>query len=135
VKTATGDQGGLHLGPAEQMTQMTGHGPRVLMVYTPDASYEMSPMMLGGEFAIELLQSLILAFLLAGIAAGVGARIMYALAAGVMVGIATNGSYHIWFGFPHDYTAVQILIPVVGYLAAGIAIAFILPRRSVEAAA
>lgn len=133
VKTATGEQGGLYMAPAAQMEKMTGRGPRLLTVYTPDASYEMSPMQLGGEFGIELAQSIILAFLLAGIAAGVGGRIAYAVAAGIMVGIATNGSYHIWFGFPHDYTAAQILIQVVEYLVAGIVIALVLRRHNVPA--
>lgn len=134
IKGATGDQSGLYIAPGSAMAgnhpDAPTSGPSLLMVYKADTAYTMSPMQLGGEFALELVQSLILAFLLAAMAVGMGARIGYAVAAGVMVGIATNGSYHIWYGFPHDYTLAAIAIQVVEYLVAGIAIALILPRRA-----
>ena len=131
IKGATGDQSGLYVAPGAAMEGNAPEtGPSLLMVYKSQSAYAMTPMQLGGEFALELVQSLILAFLLAAMAVGMGARIGYALAAGVMVGIATNGSYHIWYGFPHDYTAAMIGIQVVEYLVAGIVIALILPKRT-----
>ena len=133
ISGATSAQAGLYVAPAAAMNMQPDapkSGPTALIVYRPDVQYQPMPIQIVGEFVLELVQCVILAFILAGIAAGAGARIGFALAAGVMVGISTNGSYHIWFGFPHDYTAVQIGIQVVEYLLAGIVIALILPKRA-----
>lgn len=131
IKGATGDQSGLYVAPGAAMEgKAPESGPSLLMVYKSQSAYAMTPMQLGGEFVLELVQAIILAFLLAAMAVSTGARIGYAIAAGVMVGIATNGSYHIWYGFPHDYTLASIAIQVVEYLVAGIVIALILPKRA-----
>jgi hypothetical protein len=134
IKAATGDASGLYIAPGAAMSENPpASGPSLFMVYKSQSAYVMSPMQLGSEFALELVQSVILAFLLAGMMVSMGARIGWAAAAGVMVGIATNGSYHVWYGFPVDYTAAAIGIQVVEYLVAGIVIALILPRQSAAA--
>lgn len=86
------------------------------------------------EFISELVQALIAAWLLAQAAiAAYARRVLFVAAVGVAVGIGTNVSYHIWYGFPANYTVANVVIQVVGYLAAGLVIAAVLRRK--EAAA
>jgi hypothetical protein len=91
--------------------------------------------MMASEFAIEFVQALVLAFLLAQFVASFAARVMWSVAAGVMVAISTNGSYYIWWGFPADYTMVAIGIQLVQYLLAGIVMGLILPKAAAAATA
>jgi hypothetical protein len=116
------------------MENMTGSGPSLMMVYRANVPYEVNPVMMGSEFAIEFVQALILAFLLSQFVASFGARVMWAVAAGVMVAISTNGSFHIWWGFPLDYTLVAIGIQVVQYLLAGIVMGLLLPKATAATA-
>ena len=48
----------------------------------------------------------------------------------VSAGIATNVSYWNWYGYPLDYTVVQVLMEIVGGLVAGLAIAAIVRPRT-----
>jgi hypothetical protein len=122
------DKDGLYMFPmAMAKGDTNAKGPEGLLVYRANVT-NMSPAMLGGEFALELIEMVILAFLLAQIRVGLWCRIGFAAAAGVMVAITTNGSYYIWFGFPPDYTAAQIFMVIAGYTFGGTVIAFILPK-------
>ena len=42
-------------------------------------------------------------------------------AIGVVASLVTNASYRIWYGFPGDYTAAQIVISFMSYVLAGLA--------------
>lgn len=87
---------------------------------------DMAPLM-GKELGLEIVQALILAWLLTNLTvAGLGARAAAAALVGVAVGIGTNGSYWNWWGFPTDYTLAAVIIQVVGYAVAGVAIALVL---------
>jgi hypothetical protein len=98
--------------------------------YAPD----MAPLM-GKELGLEVVQSLILAWLLSGlVAAGLAARTVAAALVGVAVAISTNGSYWNWWGFPTDYTLAAMVIQIVGYTVAGLVIAFILGWKRKAAA-
>ena len=129
LRTATGDKSGLYVAPAAAMTgQAPADAPSVFLVYHSPSVYVMSPMQLIGEFVLELIQAIVLVFILAQMMnQSMGSRIGWAVAAGVMVGIATNGSYHLWYGFPPDYTFAMIGIQVVGYLLIGIVAGLLLP--------
>jgi hypothetical protein len=136
VKSAVNDASGMYVAPAAAMAgEGTGSGPGLVALYRSNTSYEPSPAMLGCEFAIELVQALILAFLLAQFAPSFVARALGGLLAGVMVGVSTNGSNHIFYGFPLDYTIASAGIQVVQYLLAGIVIGLVLPRAASAAQA
>lgn len=141
-----GDKDGLYVFPgvggdphadeaaAAKMAERMKTGPSGFVLYHgPGRSDAMAPLMIR-EFVLELVQSLILAWLLAGLAvATLGRRVLVALAAGVAVGIGTNGSYWVWWGFPLEYTLGSVAIQVIGYTLAGVAIALILGRKTATA--
>ncbi len=129
LKTNIGDADGLYMFPmAMAKGDTNAKGPEGMLVYHSNIS-TMSPMQLGSEFVIEIVEMVILAFLLAQTRIGnLWCRVGFAAAAGVMVAITTNGSYHIWYGFPADYTAAAMLMTVVGYSVGGTVIALLLPK-------
>jgi hypothetical protein len=101
-----------------------------LIYHPPGASTDMTPMLIK-EFAKELAQSLIAAFLLSlTMIAGYFGRVGFVTLVGVFAGLGSDTSYWIWYGFPCTYTLAQITIEVVGALAAGLVIAWWLGRRA-----
>jgi hypothetical protein len=83
------------------------------------------------EFLNELVQALIAAWLLAQAAIiGYARRVTFVTAIGVAVGIGTNVSYLVWYGFPGSYTIANIAMTVIGYFAAGLVIAAVLRRNA-----
>lgn len=99
-----------------------------LLVYFPTNRLAYQAWKSAAEGGKDVAEGLLLAALMAGLGA---ARFLprwgLAAAAGAMVGIATNGAYAIWYGFPLDYTAMRAAIVFVAFLAAGAVIAWILP--------
>lgn len=89
----------------------------------------MTPMLIK-EFAKQFVESLIFAWIVSMIAFGFSTRVMAVTAMGLAAGIATNISYWNWYGFPLDYTMAQVFMEVVSALVAGLAIAFVLGRRT-----
>jgi hypothetical protein len=139
VKTATGEKDGLYVAPSEMAQGAATEGPMVFMVYRhsvkmSDNPADMLPQMFM-EVAIDIIESLILAGLLAAMAVGFAARVGWSAAAGLMAGLATMGSYHIWYGFPAEYVGAAIVDEIICFLVAGIVIALILGRRGPAAAA
>ena len=104
--------------------------PSGLLVYHPPGAGGMTAQMLIIEFVKEVIVSLIAAFLLAQTAlAAYAARVGFVALTGVAAGLTTNVSYWNWYGFPADYTIAYAAIEIIGYLAAGLAIAALLKRK------
>src|SRR5665213_354216 len=107
-----------------------GHG---LLIYSPagqNADTNMAPMLIK-EFLKQFVQALIAAFLVSMmIGATFGMRVGAVTLISVSASIATNVSYWNWYNFPLDYTLVQMVIEIVSGLAAGIAIAWWLGRKT-----
>jgi hypothetical protein len=88
---------------------------------------------LGIEFATELVEAILVVFLLVQTRlATFGGRVAFVTAAGILTAIATNISYWNWYGFPRIYTASYMFIQVVGFLCVGIVAALVL-RKSIPA--
>jgi len=96
------------------------NGPSGLMVYHPRREYAIGRL-LGVEFATELIQALIAAWLLSMtmVATFTGRLGVYALA-GVIAAVATNVSYWNWYGFPSAYTFAYMFTAWLGYIWAGL---------------
>jgi len=135
-----GDQSGLFFFPwtdmknpnamAEETARMKIE-PSGLLIYHPPGTVGMSVRMLIVEFVKETIVSLIAAFLLAQtLLAGYLARAGFVALTGLAAGITTNVSYWNWYGFPTDYTFAYASTDVIGYVAAGLAIAAILKRAT-----
>ena len=72
---------------------------------------------LGIEFVTELVESILVVFLLAQTTiASFAGRVGFVLVAGILAAIATNVSYWNWYGFPCLYTASYMFIQIIGFL-------------------
>jgi hypothetical protein len=110
--------------------KMAANPSGILMYHAPGRPFTFGKW-LGIEFATELLESILVVFLLAqtAIASFVG-RVGFVLVAGILAAIATNVSYWNWYGFPCVYTASYMSIQVIGFLCVGIVAALVLPKRA-----
>jgi preprotein translocase subunit SecD len=106
------------------------------MIYQPAGSRQGSMMpMLGMEFVKEFIQALIAAWIVSLVAvATYFGRVGVVTAIGVSGTLMTNASYHIWYGFPTDYTLAAFTVDIVGAFVAGLAIAWWLGRARVISA-
>jgi len=142
LEASAGAKGGLYSFPDRQgpegrlsdaqyakRLETTAHG---LIAYRPPGTPMLSPNQLVGEFALELAEALILAFLLRNIVLHtIPGRTAYAAVVGAVVAITTNGSYWNWYGFPLDYTFTLAFTQWVGFVIAGgvIAVVYSWARR------
>jgi glycerol-3-phosphate acyltransferase PlsY len=85
---------------------------------------------LGVEFGTELLQAILVVFLLAQTRiVSFAGRVGFVLVAGILAAITTNVSYWNWYGFPCVYTASYMVIQIVGFFLVGVIAALVLPKR------
>ena len=144
LQGALGDQDGLYLFPGsgngtksedaaarKTMEERTAKEASGLLVYhAPGRDTAMGPY-IGKELALELVQTLVLAWLISKLAATTfGGRTLAAVAVGAVVAIGTNGSNLIWYGYPPAFTHAAIIIQLVGYTVAGVVIAAMLGRKA-----
>jgi len=137
---------GLGLGPKptreqkneamKHMNEKLANNPSgIMMFYPPGRTFSMGRS-LGIEFATELLESILVVFLLAQtrIDNFVG-RVGFVFVAGILAAIATNVSYWNWYGFPKRYTVAYMFIQVVGFLCVGLVAALVLRKSAPQTAA
>jgi len=102
----------------------------ILMYHAPGRPLSLGKL-LGVEFGTELLEAILVVFLLAQTRiASFAGRVGFVLAAGILAAIATNVSYWNWYGFPCVYTASYMFIQIVGFLCAGIVAALVLRKTA-----
>jgi len=101
----------------------------ILMYHAPGLRFEFGKR-LGIEFATELLEAILVVFLLAQTRiVSFAGRVSFVLTAGILAAIATNVSYWNWYGFPSVYTASYMLIQIVGFFCIGVVAAVALRNR------
>jgi hypothetical protein len=108
------------------------HG-RGYLVYSPASTGDADRMgqMLTGEFLKQFVQAAA-ATLLVSLIIGLSywGRVGAVTLTGVIAGIATNVSYWNWYGYPLDYTVVQVAIEIASAFFSGLAISWWLGRRT-----
>jgi hypothetical protein len=105
----------------------------ILMYHAPGRPLSLGKL-LGVEFGTELLEAILVVFLLAQTRiASFAGRVGFVLVAGILAAIATNVSYWNWYGFPCVYTASYMFIQIVGFLCVGIVAALVLPKAALAA--
>lgn len=139
IHDALGDHAGLYAFPwlsSQSSAAMKAYRakladhPSGLLVYKPPGTPAMQTSQLVTEFISEAIQSIIAAALLAWAAlAGFWKRVGFVALLGAAAAIVTNISYWNWYGFPASYTAAYASIEWIGYVAAGLVIAAVLPRN------
>jgi len=86
---------------------------------------------LGIEFATELLEAILVVFLLTQTSIeSFAGRVGFVFLAGILAAIATNIPYWNWYGFPSRYTAAYMSIEIIGFLCVGLIAALLLKNRS-----
>lgn len=110
--------------------KMAANPSGILMYHAPGRPFTIGKW-LGIEFGTELLEAILVVFLLAQTRiVSFAGRVGFVLAAGILAAVTTNISYWNWYGFPGVYTASYMLIQMVGFLLVGVAAALILPKRA-----
>ena len=105
-------------------------GPSGVLLYHSTREFSFGKL-LGIEFATELLEAMLVVFLLTqtGIESFSG-RIGFVFAAGILAAITTNIPYWNWYGFPSNYTAAYMSIEIIGFLCVGLVAALLLKNKS-----
>ncbi len=114
----------------KQMQQRIAANPSGILMYHPPGRQFAFGKSLAVEFSTEVLQAILVIWLLAQTRVGSFAgRVGFVLIAGILAAITTNVSYWNWYGFPGVYTASYILIEIVGFFLVGIVAALLLRKR------
>src|SRR4029434_7709349 len=115
----------------KQMQQRIDANPSGILMYHPPGRPFAFGKSLAIEFSTEVLQAILMIWLLAQTRIGSFAgRVAFVLIAGVLAAITTNVSYWNWYGFPAVYTASYMLIEIVGFVLIGVVAGLVLRRRS-----
>jgi len=146
MQSSMGDKTGLYIFPGlgvgkdatrdkkneamKQMQQRIAVNPSGILMYHPPGRPFAFGKSLVVEFSTEVLQAILVIWLLAqtGIGSFAG-RVGFVLIAGILAAITTNVSYWNWYGFPGVYTASYVLIEIVGFFLVGVAAALVLGKR------
>lgn len=107
-------------------------GPRAFVIYHPTGAEPMGPAMLLTELASNIFASLCGALILSWLICSFWGRVAVAGLIGFAGWLSILVSMWNWYGFPADYTLAQCVEQTVGWLLAGIAIAFILQVRGTD---
>jgi hypothetical protein len=109
-------------------------GPSGVLLYHPSREFTFGKL-LGIEFATELLEAILIVFLLTQTRIeSFGGRVGFVLLAGILAAVTTNIPYWNWYGFPTRYTAAYMFIEIIGFLCVGLVAALLLKSRSPAAA-
>ena len=112
----------------KQAMEKAASGPSGMIMYHPTREFAFGKL-LGVEFGTEVLESILVVFLLAQTSiASFGGRVGFVLVAGILAAIATNVSYWNWYGFPGVYISAYMLIQVVGFICVGIIAGLVLGK-------
>ena len=151
MQSSIGDQTGLYIFPGlgvgknasrqekneamKHMNEKIAANPSGILVYHAPGRPFAFGKALGIEFATELLEAILVVFLLAQTRiASFARRIGFVLVAGILAAIATNISYWNWYGFPSVYVGSYMLIQIVGFFVVGIVAALVLRKTSLRTA-
>jgi hypothetical protein len=147
MQSSIGDKTGLYIFPGlgvgknatreqkseamKQMQQRIAANPSGILMYHPPGRPFAFGKSLAVEFTIEVLQAILVIWLLAQTRIdSFAGRVGFVLIAGVLAAITTNVSYWNWYGFPGVYTASYIVIELVGFFLVGVTAALLLRKRN-----
>lgn len=119
----------------EEVNKRVATGPQGVLIYRP-IGRPLSAGMLVTECLTNILQALIIAFLLAKIGARrFASRLGFAFVIGLVAAITTNISLWNWYGFPSAWIISNIVYVVIGYFIVGLVTAAIVKANALKAAA
>jgi hypothetical protein len=113
----------------KHMAEKVAANPSGILMYHPPGRPFTIGKWLGIEFSTELLEAILVVFLLAQTRiVSFGGRIGFVVVVGILAAITTNVSYWNWYGFPSVYTASYMFIQIVGFFLVGIVAALFLRK-------
>lgn len=108
----------------EEAAERMASGPVALMVVRKEGSSGMAKE-LGFEGLTNIFGALVAALILSCIPCAFFCRVLVVAALGLFSWISIDASHVIWYGFPIEYAAGQLIDHLVGWSLAGLAIAAI----------
>lgn len=108
-------------------------GPTGILVYSPGGSPINIGKLLGGEFAIDLVSAFFLACILAMGAGGARSywkRVFAVTVAALFAALFLGLEYWNWYNFPLNYTCAYIVVVVIEWFIAGLAMAAVVVGAS-----
>jgi hypothetical protein len=111
----------------KKWTEKYQAGPRGIMIYRPDGAQAMSPTQLSLQFAAETLAALVAAIVLAQ-AVGLksyGGRVGLVTLLGLLPFFMVNFPYWNWYGFPTNYTLIELADKLLRLFVGGLVLAAI----------
>lgn len=133
MHSTLGDTSGLYFFPSmgsapdamAQYDKKLATNPSGLLIYHPPGAKSLTAAQMVTELVTEILEALLAAILLSRTRISTySGRVGFVIMLGVVASMATNLSYWNWYGFPIDYTAVYMMIEIVGYLCIGLVAAW-----------
>jgi len=119
----------------EEVNKKAASGPQGVLIYRPIGT-GLTPKMLVTECITNIIQALLVAFLLAQVSLGrFASRLGLAFVIGLVAAITTNVSLWNWYGFPTPWVVSNIVFLVIGYFLVGIVVAAIVKRGAPKTAA
>ncbi|MDB5469492.1 MAG: hypothetical protein JWR84_1052 [Caulobacter sp.] len=113
-----------------QMMDATRTNPSGIVIYHPPGrAVDMGPYLIS-EALLEILQGLLLAFVIAKVAGSFTTRLVSATAIGLAAAVTTNGSNAIWYGYPMDFSLATGATTFIGYIVAGAVASWWLGRKA-----
>lgn len=107
-------------------------GPAGILIYKVQGEQPKSPRQLLTQLGADIAVMLVAAFLLALAAVG-GAtfltRVLFVGALSLVGWLDIHISYWNWYGFPTDYTLAALVDAVIGYLLAGVVLAWLVKKE------
>ena len=97
--------------------------PHGVLIYHPPSGPFNFGVLLGREFALNVLQALLAAWMVSCVAGAYSAKVGIVVVAGVLVAISTNVEYWNWYEFPGNYIAGYMTTQICGFVLAGLVIA------------
>jgi hypothetical protein len=105
--------------------------PSGLLIYHPPGMKALTPGQLLTEFLTELVESLIVVWLLAQTRLNsFVSRVAFVTIAGIMAAITTNIPYWNWYGFPTNYITVYMFTQIFAYFVVGLIAAFMMMKMT-----
>lgn len=109
------------------------HSPHGVLIYHPPSGPFNFGKLLGAEGLLNLLEGLLVAWLLSWAAAGrrYAARAGFVTIAGILAAISSNVEYWIWYDFPSGYVLGYVVTQIVGYALVGLVVAAFVKKEAI----
>jgi hypothetical protein len=119
-------------GEKEPYKSRNASGPTGLIVYAPGPGLTSMAQPLAVEFATNVIEGLIAAYIVASLAVGTSyfKRVLIVALIGVSASFSIDASYWNWYRFPTEYFEAQLVMTSVGALLSGLVIAKLAAPRA-----